>query len=425
MSDRALSKQVDTRLSGFVSQERLWNRHTELGKIGATPTGGVDRQALTKEDTRARLQLMAWAMELGARPRIDTIGNLFLRYPGINPDLPAIMTGSHLDSQPTGGLFDGTYGVLAGLEVMEALANSGSQLTCPLDLVVWMNEEGSRFSPATMGSGVYADVLPIADVLNTKDREGVCLSDALVEMQTEFEDVERQPERLSCCAYLEAHIEQGPVLEDCGAAIGAVTGIQGLRQYEVVVSGKAAHAGTTPRSRRKDSLMSAVALISRISASIEDHEDQVRFTVGRLEVSPGTPNTVPSEVKFTIDLRHPDETRLNELEALIRCQISEVDVCGVGFKRLIHSPSVRFETELVTIVEDAASALGFGVKSLPSGATHDAASMAKVCPTAMIFVPCREGESHNENEWAAPEHLWAGACVLADVIGRLGDSVRC
>jgi len=401
--DSAAKSNESRRLADLVSQERLWNRHIELAKIGATEAGGVNREALTAEDSRARLQVIQWATDLGAEARMDDIGNLFLRYPGIDPDSAAIMTGSHLDSQPTGGMFDGTYGVLAGLEVLEALAASGRHLSCPVDLVIWMNEEGSRFSPATMGSGVHAGVLSLEDMLGVEDRDGVVLADALAEMQSALGSVEQQPARLPCSAYLETHIEQGPVLE----------------------SGKAAHAGTTPRSRRKDALMASLQLIGDITASIDDADDQVRFTVGRFELLPGTPNTVPASAVFSIDLRHPDEDRLNEIENLMRRQVEQIESCTAELRSLIHSPSISFDADLVQSVADSAQTLGLTSQALPSGATHDAASMARLCPSAMIFVPCRGGESHNESEWAEAEHLWAGACVLADVIDKLGESAQC
>ena len=409
------------RLSDFVDRERLWQRHIELGRIGATESGGVDRQALTEEDNQARRLVMEWAVALGAEPRMDAIGNLFLRFPGIDPGLPAIVTGSHLDTQPSGGMFDGIYGVLAGLEVLEALAASDMRLSCPLDLVIWMNEEGSRFSPATMGSGTYAGLLKLEDILLLTDSGGVVLSDAIEIMKASIGNIGYEDSRSTYNAYLEAHIEQGPVLEESEIQIGAVSGIQGLRQYEVIVSGQSAHAGTTPRSRRQDALLSAMSLINDITAAINDSEDQVRFTVGRFEVRPGSPNTVPSEVIFSIDLRHPDDNRLEEIELLIIQCTNRVQICRVDFQCLIRSAFTQFDEALVASIESAAKALDFSVISLPSGATHDARSMAMLCPTSMIFVPCRDGVSHHESEWAEPEHLWAGACVLADVIEARGD----
>ncbi len=388
----------------------------ELGRIGSTKSGGVNRQALTVEDGQARRLVMEWAVALGAEPRMDTIGNLFLRFPGADPNLPPIATGSHLDTQPTGGMFDGIYGVLAGLEVFEALAASDRRLSCPVDLVIWTNEEGSRFPPATMGSGVYAGELDLEDTLLITDRDGVVLGDALATMKSTLGHVRFWDPPCSFNAYFEAHIEQGPVLEESHTLIGAVSGIQGLRQYTVIVSGQSAHAGTTPKSRRKDALVSAMSLIDGIVDTIDDHEDRVRFTVGQFEVHPGSPNTVPSQVNFSIDLRHPDENRLEEIEEIIFQCAEHVQICDVDIKSMIRSPVTRFDEVLVKLIESTAGSLGFSVNTLASGATHDAMSMAKLCPTTMIFVPCRNGVSHNENEWAEPEHLWAGACVLADAI---------
>ena len=408
------------RLSDFVDSDRLWQRHLELGKIGATESGGVNRQALTAEDSQARRMVIDWAVALGAQASMDAIGNLFLRFPGTNPDLPPIATGSHLDTQPSGGMFDGIYGVLAGLEVLEALVASNRRLPCPLDLVIWMNEEGSRFSPATMGSGVYAGALDLEATLSSADSDGIVLSDALAIMKSTLGNVKHADFPHTYDAYFEAHIEQGPVLEEKAALIGAVSGIQGLRQYEVTVSGQSAHAGTTPKSRRQDALLSAMALINDIIARIDDSEDLVRFTVGRFEVHPGSPNTVPSKVIFSIDLRHPDDNRLGEIEQLIIQCADRVQVCRVDCRCLIRSAVTRFDETLVASITSAAKALEYAVIILPSGATHDAKSMAMLCPTAMIFVPCRDGVSHHESEWAEPEHLWAGACVLADVIEARG-----
>ena len=397
----------------------------ELGKIGATKSGGVDRQALTELDNRARKLVIEWAVALGATPRIDAIGNLFLQFAGENPGLHPIATGSHLDTQPTGGMFDGIYGVLAGLEVLEALAASNRQLPCPIDLVIWMNEEGSRYSPATMGSGVYAGVLDLEDTLMITDSDGVVLSKALAATKLALGNIHEVRSRMPYNAYFEAHIEQGPVLEESEIQIGAVSGIQGLRQYEVTVFGQSAHAGTTPRARRQDALVSAMALIDDINSSIEDKEDQVRFTIGRFDVHPGSPNTVPSKVIFTIDLRHPNDIRLEEIEQIIYQCADRVKTCRVDIHCMIRSGVTHFDNTLLTLIESSAKSLGFSAMTLPSGATHDAKSMAKLCPTIMLFVPCLGGVSHHESEWAEPEHLWAGACVLADAIeARALEPVR-
>jgi beta-ureidopropionase / N-carbamoyl-L-amino-acid hydrolase len=410
---------LDLSLSDYVNQDRLWERHHELGEIGRTDKGGVNRQALTTEDMLARQRVVEWAGKLGAKASIDDIGNLFLRLPGSNPVLPAIMTGSHLDTQPTGGKFDGIFGVLAGLEVFEAFVGSGLQPERTIELVVWQNEEGCRFSPSTMGSGIYTGALNINDILSSTDSDGITVADALQRMQSTLNYPSRATSPKTCHAYLEAHIEQGPVLEDRNTTLGVVTGIQGLRQYKICIKGRTAHAGTTPRSGRQDAMATAVELISNITKSIDDPEDLVRFTVGQMDVMPNVLNTVAEQVVFTIDLRHPDDERLNTIERIIERLTATLPQCKASLHCLINVPTTWFDKTLVAEVETNAQQLGFSSFRLLSGATHDAHSMAALYPTSMIFVPCRDGISHNEDEAADPEHLWAGACVLANVIQKL------
>ena len=407
-------------LSEFVVRKRLWDRHMQLGEIGAIGNGGVNRQALTAKDNQARRQVIDWAVALGAQPKVDGIGNIFLRFPGNDENAPAVMTGSHLDTQPTGGKFDGISGVLAGLEVLEALAASGRKLKHPIDLVIWNNEEGSRFSPATMGSGVYAGLLSLEDMLAVRDSAGVVLRDALAQTFLDLGEIDTLGTPPPVSAYLELHIEQGPVLERNGTLIGNVTGIQGLRQYRISIDGKAAHAGTTPVSQRQDALMSALNVIRDIQSGIDNQDDTVRFTIGRLDVAPGAPNTVASNVVFTIDLRHPDPDRLQQIEDMISRRCTQPGPCVIDLDCLIRSAPTQFDAALVASVRDSALSLGLTTEPIVSGATHDAMSMAALCPTAMIFVPCLDGESHNELEWAEAEHLWAGTCVLADTIQKQG-----
>ncbi len=411
------------KLSDFVNRDRLMARHFELGKVGAIKTGGVNRQALSDEDNQARLLVMRWAEDLGADTKVDAIGNIFLRLNGSDPESPAIATGSHLDTQPCGGMFDGIYGVLAGLEVMEAVDASGKPLSCDLDLIIWQNEEGSRFAPATMGSGVYSGELVLEDLLRLSDSKGIVFKDALESMHLAFGDIEKQQFPASYDAYIEAHIEQGPILEDSQSSVGVVTSIQGLRQYQVTVTGQAAHAGTTPESQRKDALMSTIDLISNMNNSINDKGDKLRFTVGSLDVKPGSPNTIPSEVIFSIDLRYPGDNRLDDIEKIVFQAVDNVKLCTANVKCLIRSAVTHFDESLVDLIDSTAKELKFSAKKLSSGATHDAKSMAKLCPCAMIFVPCKDGISHNKNEWAEPEDLWAGACVLADVISARSKSI--
>ncbi|MBW1842865.1 MAG: M20 family metallo-hydrolase [Deltaproteobacteria bacterium] len=391
----------------------------ELAAIGATEGGGVDRQAFSEEDRLARRLVHLWATELGARPEVDAIGNLFFRYPGTDEQLPSVLTGSHLDTQPTGGKFDGAFGVMAGLEALEALRASGISAERSIDLVIWANEEGCRFHPSTMGSAVRAGEISLETALRTRDESGGSVREYLDLAMRDFDGVSRRSFETHYHAYLEAHIEQGPVLERSHATIGAVTGIQGLRQFEVEIRGCEAHAGTTPRAARRDALIGASEFIAAFSAETRDPEDSIRFTVGAFDVYPGALNTIPGRVTFTIDLRHPDEATLDELERRLNVRISSMSPCDAEIRRIIQSPYTAFDAALINEIVLTSERLGYDVRKLISGATHDARFMAASCPTAMIFIPCKEGVSHNAEESASAEHVASGTRVLADVIGNL------
>jgi N-carbamoyl-L-amino-acid hydrolase len=330
-----------------------------------------------------------------------------------------VLTGSHLDTQPTGGRFDGAFGVLAGLEVLEAVHASSLQPVRSIDLVIWSNEEGCRFAPSTMGSAVRAGEIALEAALRSTDGSGEIVRACLAHALRDLEGVARRSFQTRYRAYLEAHIEQGPILERGDVTIGAVTGIQGLRQFAVEIRGRAAHAGTTPRSARRDALMSAIELIAALSRETRDPDDLLRFTVGALDVYPGALNTVPSRVTLSIDLRHPDEATLDEVEERLRGRIASLGSCEAEIRRMIKSTATDFDEALVGEIERAAETLGLSVRRLMSGATHDARFMADTCATAMIFIPCKEGVSHNAEEWASPEHVASGARVLADVIANL------
>lgn len=388
-----------------------------MAEIGATGNGGVNRQALTSADTRGRKLLLDWASRRSYIVAIDPIGNLFIRRPGARPELSPVMTGSHLDSQPTGGKFDGVFGVLAGFEVLETLDDHGVVTERPLELVVWMNEEGSRFPPPTMGSAVASGALPLDKALAVRDSERVSVGDALAVQVEELPYLQRRPLGGKGFAYIEAHIEQGPILEDANCDIGIVSGIQGLHAYEVEIRGLEAHAGTTPLRRRKDALVAATTLMARIRSEIADPLDILRFTVGRLEVAPGSPNTVPGKVTFNIDLRHPDPDYLLQTgEKILQICSDEVEQCPVSAKVLLRSTPVKFDDRVVTVVEDSVKARNLTHMSIVSGATHDAKYMADHTPTAMIFVPCEKGISHNEAENARDKDLAAGAQILCDAM---------
>lgn len=408
-----------------IDAARLWRRLEDMARIGATPRGGVNRLALSAEDAAAQAQLVAWGAARGYAASTDAIGNLFIRRLGRRPDLPPVLTGSHLDSQPAGGRYDGTFGVLAGLEVLESLDDCGIRTERTIELVAWMNEEGSRFAPTTMGSAVFSGTMPLAAALATTDVRGTRVADALSAVRAALPAA--LPSRQSpfpITAYVEAHIEQGPILERCGARIGAVSGIQGLRWFEVSTEGRAAHAGTTPRLERRDALVAALDLIADLRRLTEHGDDRVRLTVGRMIVSPGSPNTVPDKVLFTVDLRHPDRATLEDLGVDIRdaCRLPRAG-CVVSLRTILESPPVVFDPRIGEGIRLAAAARGYPSLNLVSGATHDAKHLAGLCPTGMIFIPCRGGVSHHESEAIAPDEAAVGAQILADVVLELANAL--
>jgi N-carbamoyl-L-amino-acid hydrolase len=406
----------------LIDQARLWRRHEEMARIGATGRGGVCRLALTAADTAGRALLISWASRLGLTAEIDPIGNLFISREGSEPDALPVWTGSHLDTQPTGGKYDGIYGVLAGLEVLEGFAERGIATRRPIELVVWTDEEGVRFQPTTMGSAVHAGAVPLEDALAARDSDGITAEAALAAQTAALSGIGRRPLGLPAHAYVEAHIEQGPVLEAAGRVIGAVTGIQGLRQFAVTVVGEEAHAGTTPLSRRKDAFAAAHRIVAALHRLVEDATETTRFTIGRFQAEPGSPNTVPGRVAFTIDLRHPDLVTLDRLtDAIMETCRREAAPCSAEIMPLLNSTPVAFDPAMIERVRAAARRLGHEPLDILSGATHDAKFMAGLCPTAMIFIPCRGGVSHNEAEAVEPEHLAAGTEVLAEVLRELAE----
>lgn len=405
-----------------VNEQRLWHRHEAMGRHGATAKGGVNRQALSAEDIAARRTLAAWASARGYPTYLDEIGNLYVRRPGEDAAAAPVMTGSHLDSQPTGGRFDGTYGVLAGFEVLEALDDTATRTRRPIEVVAWTNEEGSRFQPGTMGSAVFAGEKQLADMVEIRDSKGARLGDALAETLAAMPEVERRPTGIPVAAYIEAHIEQGPRLVLEGRTIGVVTGIQGSRWFEIVVTGEEAHAGTTPLAARKDAFRSALAMASALQELMHDPADILRFTIGRFEVMPGSPNTVPGRVLFTIDFRHPDRAVLRERgERIAATCRAAAGPCQVSIRETTSNDPTRFDPAVVDLIRQSAATLGLPHMDIFSGAGHDARYMAPLCPTGMIFVPCEKGISHNEAENATPGDLAAGARVLADVLARLAN----
>jgi len=405
-----------------VDEERLWQRHMEMAKIGAIPGNGVNRAAFSKEDIAARRQLIGWARARGLTVSVDGIGNLFLRREGLEREAAPVMTGSHMDSQPRGGRFDGIFGVLAGLEALEAIDAAGVRTRRPIELVAWSNEEGGRFAPCTMGSAAFTGARALSDFLDVKDNEGIALRDALRDTLSATPEATLREFSTPVSAYVEAHIEQGPRLEMEGKTIGVVTGIQGLRWFNVEVFGETAHAGTTPLDVRRDAMRDAIAIIVALQDLARSAGDAHRFTVGRMLVTPNSPNSVASHVLFSVDLRHPDPATIRKLgEAVEPAARRAATRCEVRITPTLADDPCVFDRDVVAAVERAASELGITHTRMPSGASHDAMYLSRVCPTGMIFVPCERGISHNEAENATPSDLAAGARVLTATLIELAN----
>ncbi|MFZ3235915.1 MAG: Zn-dependent hydrolase [Stellaceae bacterium] len=408
-----------------VSGGRLWASLMELARIGATPKGGVCRLAASDLDGEARRLFIRWCEEAGCTVAIDRIGNIFARRPGRNPELPPVMTGSHLDTQPTGGRFDGAYGVMAGLEIVRTLNDLGYETEAPIEIVAWTNEEGARFSPAMVGSGVFAGVFTLEHALATPDNNAPALSLGAELARIGFAGPEPVGGR-DVAAYFEAHIEQGPILEAAQKPIGVVTGAQGQRWYEITVTGQEAHAGPTPMPRRRDALVGAARMIDAVNRIGHAHAPHACATVGFVQVSPNSRNTIPGRVFLTVDLRHPQDAVLTQMDCELRAACAKAAASQrleARVEEFWYFPPTPFDPTLVGAVRNAAAAQGYAHQDIISGAGHDAVYMARVAPTAMVFVPCVDGISHNEIEDAKPEDLTAGCNVLLNALLECADQV--
>jgi beta-ureidopropionase / N-carbamoyl-L-amino-acid hydrolase len=407
-----------------VNGERLWASLMELARIGATAKGGVCRLAASDLDGEARRLFIRWCEEAGCTVTIDHIGNIFARRPGRNPELAPVMAGSHLDTQPTGGRFDGAYGVMAGLEVVRTLNDLGYETEAPIEIVAWTNEEGSRFSPAMVGSGVFAGVFTLDAALATRDNNAPALMLGAELERIGFAGKAPVGER-PVSAYFEAHIEQGPILEAAGLPIGIVTGAQGQRWYEITVTGQEAHAGPTPMPRRRDALVGAARMIDAVNKIGHAHAPQACATVGFVQVSPNSRNTIPGHVFFTVDFRHPQDEVLSAMDRELRAACAAAAATQsleAAVEEFWYFPPTAFDPALVGAVREAAATQGYKHQDIVSGAGHDAVYMARVAPAAMIFVPCVGGISHNEIEDAKPEDLTAGCSVLLNAVLETADA---
>ncbi|MEZ2299874.1 Zn-dependent hydrolase [Variovorax sp. RCC_210] len=395
-----------------INGERLWSALMELARIGATPKGGVKRLALTDLDKQGRDLVVAWGKEAGLSITVDKIGNVFMRREGTNPALPPVVSGSHIDTQPTGGKFDGNYGVLAALEVVRTLNDQGIRTEAPIEVAFWTNEEGSRFVPVMMGSGVFCGAFSLEHAYAATDTEGKTVRDELARIGYVGTQT---PGDHPIGAYFEAHIEQGPVLEDAGKVIGVVPAVLGLSWYDCVVTGMEAHAGPTPMHLRRDALQVATRIMQEVVAIAHSHPPYGRGTVGMVQVHPNSRNVIPGQVKFSIDLRNVNDELLDRMHAEMLAFIERTrreTGLGVSIERVSYIPPCPFHPDCVDAVRRATERLGYSTMDVVSGAGHDAIYAARLAPAGMIFVPCKDGISHNEIEDAQPDHLTAGCNVL-------------
>jgi N-carbamoyl-L-amino-acid hydrolase len=408
-----------------INADRLWDALMTLAQIGATPRGGVCRLALTDADRQGRDLFVRWAREAGCEVDLDQMGNIIARRAGTDNTLPPVMTGSHLDSQPTGGKFDGAYGVMAGLEVIRTLNDHHYVTQRPVEVVAWTNEEGSRFAPAMIASGVFAGEFSLEYGLSRSDVNGVTIGQELDRIGYAGS---RPCGGQAVKAYFEAHIEQGPILEAEQQVIGVVQGIQGLRWFDCTVQGMESHAGTTPLPNRHDALLGAARIVQAVREVAEAQAPHGLGTVGQLLVHPNSRNVIPGRVELGIDLRHPQDGPLqamaDHLHTAVHTVCADLGLSG-DLREIWYAPPTTFDAACIDTVRRAAQRLNLPHKDMISGAGHDAKYLAQVCPTAMIFIPCKDGISHNEIEAATKADAAAGCNVLLQAVieesrGRVG-----
>ena len=395
---------------------RLWDSLMDMARFGATPKGGVKRLTLTDIDRQGREHFRANCEAAGLTVRVDAIGNMFARRPGRDPARLPVLFGSHLDSQPTGGKFDGALGVIAGLEVMRSLNDLGISTEAPVELINWTDEEGSRFGHSLMGSGVWAGIYTQDKAYALTDLDGISVGQALHAIGFAGPEAARP---FPADAYFELHIEQGPILEAEGRQIGIVTGAQGQVWYDAVVTGQDSHAGTTPPSARRDALVAAARIVDLVDRTMRARGNDGRGTVGRLQVFPNSCNVIPGEVRFSVEFRHPADAEIATIAASFPAEaaaLAALSGCRLELSELFKIPAQPFDPACVDLVRQATARLGYSSREIVSGAGHDAVYVARHVPTAMIFTPCKDGLSHNEAESILPEEAEAGCQVLFEAI---------
>ncbi len=395
-----------------IDPHRLWDDIMETAAFGATAKGGICRLTLSDEDRKVRDWFKARAEALGCRVTVDDMGNMFARMEGSRADIPPIAMGSHLDTQPTGGKFDGVLGVLSAFEVLRTLRDAGYETYAPIEVINFTNEEGSRFAPALIASGVFGGVFERSYAVAQKDRGGMTFGEALEGIGY------RGPERCGdhpLTAYFELHIEQGPILERENCDIGVVIGAQGVRWFDATMIGQDAHTGATPMTMRKNALVGTARMIEAVDQIAKRHPPFAVVTVGSIEVKPNSRNVVPGETFFTIDLRHPDTATLDAMEAEIRAAwettIRELNLTGT-LTRIWKQPPVAFDAACLDAIRSAIKRTPFVARDIVSGAGHDAVYVSQVAPSAMIFLPCKDGISHNEAEFSSLEQCGKAAQIL-------------
>jgi beta-ureidopropionase / N-carbamoyl-L-amino-acid hydrolase len=406
-----------------VDGERLWRSLIEMAQIGATPEGGCHRLALTDEDKEGLELFRTWASEAGCSVSQDAVGNLFAERPGSQPGHSAVLVGSHLDTQPSGGKFDGAYGTLAALEILRTLNDHEVDTVAPVVAVSWTNEEGARFPLPCTGSAVFAGKLPLDAALAQRATDGPSFGDELRRLDMAGPET---PGRRRVAAYLEAHIEQGPVLESTGHTIGVVSGGQGVRGLALRLTGREAHTGTTPMEHRRDALVGAARIVMAVNSLPARHPEALA-TVSRIDVEPGSRSVIPGRARLLVDLRHPEAAGLDRLEASVRhlAELAAGARLDVEVERFLSMEPVVFDESCAAAIRNAAERLGEPWLELRSGAGHDAVYIARSIPAAMLFIPCRNGVSHSPDEHAEPEHVRAGCDVLLHaVLERAGVSPR-
>lgn len=409
-------------VAAAVDEQALWDLLMRVARIGGLPNGGVDRQALTATDTEAKNFVVDWAAAHDLSSFQDEAANLFVRMEGSDPQAAPVLLGSHLDSQPTGGKFDGAYGVMAGLEVLRAIRMLGLRPRRSIEVVAWTNEEGSRFLPGATGSSAFAGTRRLDDMIQAGTTDGTRVADDLRASIEATRATRRPIGAIRPAAYLEAHIEQGPILEQEDIPIGIVEGIQGVRRIAIELTGETAHAGTMPHRLRKDALAAATRIMSALQPLTMRDEDVLRLTFGRLQVWPNSPNTVPGRVELVIDLRHPLESEIEAVSKRISETVAaEAPPCRAEVRTVSTVPPVHFDAAIRSRLTRASDAAGYRSRPITSGAGHDALHLARVCTTGMIFVPCRDGVSHHESESATSGQLVAGARVLAATAWELAE----